>query len=165
MKKVFYLAVATIFALSFASCKSDKSQKNEEGSVETTLEEAANNVSEAISDLSDEAKAKFEELGEGFFGTYVATLPGADNAGFETTLEINSDLTYNWSQNVVGVEDVATDEGKVTDINSDLVLTLVSNNGETQLYKVIDGNKLLMLNEDGSEPAAETREFYIFTRK
>lgn len=165
MKKVFYFAAALLVALSFASCKTDKTQNNEEQTaVETAVEEVAETATSTIAELSEEAKAKFAELGEGFFGTYVATLPAADAPGLETTLTVNSDFTYTWAQKVVEGEELPVVEGKVTDLNQDLVITLTSNEGETSQFKLIDG-KLVMLNADGTEPTGEFLNAQTFTRK
>lgn len=165
MKKVFYFAAALLVALSFASCKTDKSQNNEEQTaVETAVEDVTETVTETVAELSEEAKAKFAELGEGFFGTYVATLPAADAPGFETTLTINSDFTYTWAQKVVDGEELPVEEGKITDLNQDLVITLTSAEGDAKQFKLIDG-KLVMLSADGTEPTDEMLKAYTFTRK
>lgn len=164
MKKVFYFAMALTVALAFASCKTDKTQKNtEETTVESTLEDAVEGVQETFAELSEAAKAKFEELGEGFFGTYKATLPG--NPGYESTLTINADLTYTFDQVAINGEALETVEGKITDIDENLVITLVSEKEGKMLFKLVDG-KLLMLNpDDATEPGEETREFYFFVRQ
>lgn len=165
MKKVFYFAVALLVALSFASCKADKNQNNEEETtVETVAEEATAEATEAVTELSETAKAAIATLGEGFFGTYVTTLPGADNAGFETTLTLNADFTYTWEQKVVDGEALPKEEGKIVDLNENLIVKLLSNEGETKQFKLVDG-KLFMLDVDGNEIEGATRDAYFFTRK
>lgn len=152
------MTIAALMAVAFVACEEKK------GNEEQTAEEAVEEVAEtraAIEELTEEAKATLTEIGEGLFGTYTATLPG--NPGLVTTLTINADGSYHFAQADVNGEEVLQEDGTIKDVNTDLVLTLVSYDGATtRLFKAVEG-KLLMLNEDGTEPEGETRDHYFFT--
>ena len=159
MRKVFLMTVAALMAVAFVACNEKKS--NEEENAEEAIEEVATEARSAIEELTEEAKAELAKLGEGFFGTYTATLPG--NPGLVSALTINADGSYHFAQTTVEGEEALQEDGTIKDINSDLVLTLTSYDGATtHLFKVVDG-KLLMLNADGTEPEGATRKDYFFT--
>lgn len=160
MKKLFIASIALVFALAFASCKSEKSEGEGEATAIETLEQEA---TEAVADLETAVKGKIAEFGEGLFGTYKATLPAADAAGIEATLVINADLTYTLTEHFIEKDTVET-TGKISDADfANKTITITDGEGDTRYFKVIEGGNLLMLTPDATEP--ENPEFYTFTRQ
>lgn len=164
MKKVLLAAMALMVAMSFTSCESCNSEKqnaeqNAEAMVET-VEDAAAKADEAI-------RTQISEWNAGLYGTYVASeLPAADAAGFNSTLVLNADLTYTLEQKVIDHEDVFNESGKITEVKvADGVIVLTAEDGYTKQFKVIENGNLLFLTSDGAEPADELREAYTFVRQ
>lgn len=153
MKKIFFLAVALCGALAFTSCESCSNKTATDA--QATVDSLANVATDAVEDMAAIAQSKIEAFGEGLFGTYVGNLPAADAASVATTLVVNADLTFTYDQVFSGDKGAApTISGKIVDGNFETqVITLEAEDGTKILVKVLEGANLLLLNEDGTEPA------------
>lgn len=173
MKKVLLIVATLIVAVSFTNCNSCNSDKNQESTqqvlddAQDALDEAATAIDEAAAEINEALLANIKNWNEGLFGTYVAPqLPAADAPGFNSTLKINGDLTYTLEQKVIDATDVFNENGKVTDLKvEDNIITLTAEDGTVKAFKLIENGNLLLINQDGTEPAQEFREAYTFVRQ
>lgn len=155
MKKNILFIAALAATLSLGACNNEK-KTAEEAQAEAEKIEAS--AAEDISQVEEEATGVAE-----YVGTYEGTLAQADGAGFVTTLVLNADNTYSLTQAANGGKDAATTQnGSYLYTEDGAVLTLTaSDNTVTKFgYK---GDKVVMLNQDGTTP--ENADMYTLLKK
>lgn len=100
-------------------------------------------------------------------GTYFGQLPCADCVAIETTLELNSDLSYQLKTKHVKNENVTLDSirGKFKWIDGSFVqLEGISKEHQASMYKV-EENRLRQLDLDGNIIEGDLAEKYILIKQ
>ena len=95
-------------------------------------------------------------------GTYKGTFPAADCPGIETTLTLNNDRTFTLDSKYIDRNQTFNESGKYT-LKGNL-LTLVSNDGEEEYYKV-EENRLRKLDRDKKEITGDLAGYYILKKE
>lgn len=142
MKKIYMMACLTLM---LAACTSQQQKKSEE-TTKTDL----------IADIHNAENALDYE------GTYKGTFPAADCPGIETTLTLNNDRTFTLDSKYIDRNQTFNESGKYT-LKGNL-LTLVSNDGEKEYYKV-EENRLRKLDRDKKEITGDLAEHYILKKE
>lgn len=131
--------------LMLAACTNQQQKKSEE-STKTDL----------IADIHNAENALDYE------GTYKGTFPAADCPGIETTLTLNNDRTFTLDSKYIDRNQTFNESGKYT-LKGNL-LTLVSNDGEKEYYKV-EENRLRKLDRDKKEITGDLAGYYILKKE
>lgn len=154
MKKSILLTLALGAAVVFAACDTNKTKKE-------AAEEAAQVEASAAEEMS-ELRSEVSNVAE-WVGTYEATLPQADGAGFVSTLTLNADNTFVFTQVANGGEGATeTQEGTYVKEEGNDVIALTSSTNIVTKFKY-EGSSVLMLNADGNEP--ENADQYRLLKK
>ena len=142
MKTSFVWAIALLMMMSCNSTQKNNAQaENEETRVETA----------ATSALA--------------YGTYTGTLPAADCEGIKTTLTINEDKTYTLISEYIGVKDGTFETSGVYNLINPTLLELVTpSSGDKTYYKVLDGNRVMLSDKEGTVNEGSLAEHYILTK-
>ncbi len=99
------------------------------------------------------------------YGTYTGTLPAADCEGIKTTLTINDDKTYKLISEYIGVKDGTFETSGVYNlINNTLIELVTPSSGEKTYYKVLDENKVMLSDKEGTVNEGSLAEHYILKR-
>ncbi|GIZ14357.1 copper resistance protein NlpE [Capnocytophaga catalasegens] len=97
-------------------------------------------------------------------GTYKGTIPAASSSGIEVTLELMNDNTYKKKEVYLDEKDgTFNEEGTFTWSSDGSKITLKSQKGDTQLYKLIEGG-VILLDADGNEITGELASHYILKK-
>ena len=142
MKKIYMMACLTLM---LAACTNQQQKKSEE-STKTDL----------IADIHNAENALDYE------GTYKGTFPAADCPGIETTLTLNNDRTFTLDSKYIDRNQTFNESGKYT-LKGNL-LTLVSNDGEKEYYKV-EENRLRKLDRDKKKITGDLAGYYILKKE
>lgn len=153
------LPIALIAALSvaFVSCKDNKTIEND-----ITAEDALD-----LDMLTSEDDA--EHLAA-WTGTYEGTLPCADCEGIETTIVLNSDGTYEKTENYLKEKEGSEfqEMGSYSLDNNSNVITLKpandDNAGGGLLYK-FENDKIVALDRDGNKVSGDLADHYVLKKQ
>lgn len=97
-------------------------------------------------------------------GIYKGTIPAASSSGIEVTLELMSDNIYKKKEVYLDEKDgTFNEEGTFTWSSDGSKITLKSQKGDTQLYKVTEGS-VILLDADGNEVTGELASHYILKK-
>jgi uncharacterized lipoprotein NlpE involved in copper resistance len=142
MKKIYMMACLTLM---MAACTNQQQKKSEEST-----------KTDFIADIHNAENALDYE------GTYKGTFPAADCPGIETTLTLNNDRTFTLDSKYIDRNQTYNESGKYT-LKGNL-LTLVSNDGEEEYYKV-EENRLRKLDRDKKEITGDLAGYYILKKE
>ena len=131
--------------LMMAACTNQQQKKSEEST-----------KTDFIADIHNAENALDYE------GTYKGTFPAADCPGIETTLTLNNDRTFTLDSKYIDRNQTYNESGKYT-LKGNL-LTLVSNDGEEEYYKV-EENPLRKLDRDKKEITGDLAGYYILKKQ
>jgi len=140
-----------IAALAFASCQ------NNEGT------DSANS-SNAPVDTATVTDMHTSQISLDWNGTYEGTLPCADCPGIKTTIELKDDNTFTQDLEYLDKDTRFNETGKIEWHENGNNITLISEEGEKQQFKVREGS-LVMLNADGKENTGALAEHYVLNKK
>lgn len=155
MKKILLVAIAII---TITSCNNTgkKGEQTENTSANTGMTANA----EATANTEIETKAT------NFYGTYKGTLPAADCEGIETTLTINSDSTYTLKSKYLDKEREAIETNGVYNmVNNTLIELVTPSSGDKTYYKILDNNRIMLSDQEGTINNGELAEFYILKKE
>lgn len=127
-----------------------------------------NNSSQKNNIQSENNETKTEKQVEvsNFYGTYEGTFPAADCEGIKTTLTINEDKTYDLRSEYIGKEDGVFETSGVYNMINDTLIELVTpSSGEKTYYKVLDENRVMLSDIDGTINQGSLAENYILKKE
>lgn len=155
MNKNILFVAALAATLSLGACDSNK-KSAEDAQAEAAAIEA--NAAEDMSQVKEEATGIAE-----YTGTYEGTIPQADGAGFLTTLVLNADNTFTFTQAANGGEDAPeTQSGSYIYTEDGALITLTTVDNVVMKFNY-QGDKVVMLNMEGAMP--ENPEIYTLLKK
>jgi uncharacterized lipoprotein NlpE involved in copper resistance len=140
-----------VLALAFVSCQ------NNEGTNSVTS-------SDALADTPTIIDMHTSQIALDWHGTYEGTLPCADCPGIKTTIELKNDNTFTQHLEYLDRDADFTETGKIEWHQNSNTITLISEDGGKQLFKVKEGS-LVMLNADGEENNGELAEHYVLNKE
>ncbi|MDR0537096.1 MAG: copper resistance protein NlpE [Tannerellaceae bacterium] len=149
MKKIIFLLSATSFLLAFQSCKS---KPKTEQSEDTTVE---------ITHMADNSQNSIE-----WEGVYTGVIPCADCEGIETSITLNTDLTYKMSMTYIGKDgapEVFEGSFQWDDEGSNITLGGIREGVMPTKYKVGE-YRLFQLDMEGNMIAGELADKYVLTK-
>lgn len=140
-----------ILTLAFTSC-----QNNERTNTVTS--------SNTITDTATLVDMHTSQIALDWSGTYEGTLPCADCPGIKATIELKNDNTFTQHFDYLDRDAKFTETGKIEWHQNGNSITLVSDDGGRQQFKVREGS-LLMLSADGEENTGDLAEHYVLTKR
>ena len=149
-KNLLFCGMAAALMLGIASCNSagkgdDKAE---------TLEDST----EAVAETQPEAAA-FDKA-----GVYTGVIPCADCGGIETTLELRADGTYSLTEIYKDKKDGRFESsGKFQWDAANACITV--GEGEDLISYIVEGDHLIMLDQDGHRVTGELADHYVLTKQ
>lgn len=138
-------------ALAFASCQNNKGTDSVSSS-------------DPVADTTTVIDMHTSQIALDWNGTYEGTLPCADCPGIKTTIVLKEDNTFSKHVEYLDRKDGTFDEtGKIEWHKSGNSITLISEDSETQQYKVREGS-LMMLSQDGEEVTGTLADHYVLAK-
>ena len=147
--KTTTLALFCIMTLAFTGCQNN---------------EGTNSGSTTISDTVTIVDMHGSQLPLDWNGTYEGTLPCADCSGIKTTIVLKDDNTFTQHVEYLDRDTEFNEKGKIEWNQNGNSITLVSDDGGKQLFKVKEGS-LAMLDADGKENTGDLAEHYVLNKK
>lgn len=158
MKKLQYFIVLLSSTI-FFTCGSPESSKTEVEEIIQVEEKVAEETIEIP--LGDNSRVSLD-----WDGTYFGTIPCADCEGIETTLTLNSDLTYVLLTNYLGRNDALEERNSGPfswDKTGGKIMLENAGSGPNQ-YKVGE-NRLWHLDQNGEIITGDLADHYVLTKK
>jgi len=140
-----------IAALVFASCQNNERTDSA-------------NSSNAHADTAAVADMHTSQISLDWNGIYEGTLPCADCPGIKTTIELKDNNTFVQDLEYLDRDTKFNETGKIEWRENGNNITLVSENGERQQFKVREGS-LVMLDAEGKENTGALAEHYVLNKK
>lgn len=111
-------------------------------------------------------KASEQQGDSSFYGTYEGILPAADCEGIKTALTLNNNKTYILRSEYIGEKNaIFKSEGSYDLINGGLIELNQSSSNEKSYYKIIDGNKVMLSDKEGTINQGILAGHYILKKK
>lgn len=140
-----------IVTLAFASC-----QNNKVADSATSLD--------TVEDTTTVVDMHTSQIALDWSGRYEGTLPCADCPGIKTAIELRYDNTFTQHLEYLEKKDGNFNEtGKIEWHENGNKITLRSENGEKQEFKIREGS-MVMLNQDGEENTGPLAEKYVLEK-
>lgn len=159
--KMFILGIAS--AVFLVSC--NQKEKTTETTDAATDSAAVQTIpsDSSITKATPTAPGDTSENALDWPGTYEAIVPCADCPGINTSLTLNSDKTFNITEEYIQRDSKKQDKGT---FEWDATGSMITLKGKTAHYKYKVGeNKLIQLDMDGKEIAGPHKDLYIFKKK
>ena len=149
-KKLLLCGMAAALTLSLASCNSaGKVNDNAEAPTDSTV---------AVAEAQPESAA-FDKA-----GVYTGVIPCADCGGIETTLELRADGTYSLTEIYKDKKDGRFESsGKFQWDAANACITV--GEGEDLISYIVEGDHLVMLDQDGHRVTGELADHYVLTKQ
>ena len=150
-KNLLCCGVAAALTLSLASCNSaTKGSDNAEAAADSVAVEA-----EPVT----AASTTFDKA-----GVYTGIIPCADCGGIETTLELRADGTYSLTEIYKDKKDGRFESsGKFQWDAANACITV--GEGEDLISYIVEGDHLIMLDQDGHRVTGELADHYVLTKQ
>jgi len=150
-KNLLLCGMAAALTLSLASCNSaTKGNDNAEATADSVAVEA---------EPATAASAAFDKT-----GVYTGVIPCADCGGIETTLELRADGTYSLTEIYKDKKDGRFESsGKFQWDAANACITV--GEGEDLISYIVEGDHLVMLDQDGHRVTGELADHYVLTKQ
>ena len=113
-----------------------------------------------------ETKTEIQSEKSDFCGTYEGILPAADCEGIKTVLTLNKDKTYILKSEYLGAKGAIFESKGFYHLVSDSMIELSpSSSDEKSYYKILDGNKIMLSNPEGTVDYGVLAEHYVLKKK
>lgn len=149
-KNLLFCGTVAALTLSLASCNSaGKVNDNAEVPTDSTV---------AVAEAQPESTA-FDKV-----GVYTGVIPCADCGGIETTLELRADGTYSLTEIYKDKKDGRFESsGKFQWDAAASCITV--GEGEDLISYIVEGDHLVMLDQDGHRVTGELADHYVLTKQ
>lgn len=154
MKRIAFIIAASALGMGVISCGNPQQNSNAEQPKETEIVEEVVEVTPTTDQTPTQNATSMQ-------GVYKGTIAAADCGGVETTLSIAADGSFSLSE---------TCEGKTTETKGMATLDAEKNivtlevSPEDKRFFAVDGDKLIMCQEDGTLPEADMVAEYTLTK-
>lgn len=149
MKTLSFLFCLAL-AISFTACKNNTKK--------TTPSKVEQHDSTAIS-IGDNSQNALD-----WTGTYTGVLPCADCPGIETTVTLNSDLTYTRVMNYLERDTKSEKQGNFQWVDNGSKVILLNEDGSAAARYKVGENQLIQLGGDGNEIKGALAQSYILKK-
>ncbi|HLS30797.1 MAG TPA: copper resistance protein NlpE [Flavobacteriaceae bacterium] len=162
MKKQL-LIVLCIALISFVGCKDTAKKENQNEEMETEQTQNDEGKSVDFEEVPDQAHNSRNALD--WSGNYHGTMPCADCPGIETTLNLNTDLTYKIKLDYLDRDTVIEEKGKFEWDNDGQRIKLHPENQDgTEMAFFVGENILYRLDEKGNRVTGDLADKYILEK-
>ena len=150
-KNLLLCGTVAALTLSLASCNSaGKGSDNAEATTDSVAVEA---------EPATAASAAFDKT-----GVYTGVIPCGDCSGIETTLELRADGTYSLTEIYKDKKDGRFESsGKFQWDAANACITV--GEGEDLISYIVEGDHLVMLDQDGHRVTGELADHYVLTKQ
>lgn len=142
--------IVCIAALTFSSCQNN-------------VQTDSVSSSDSLADTAIIIDMHTSQIALDWNGTYEGTLPCADCPGIKATIELKDDNTFTKHFEYLDRDVEFTETGKIEWHKNGNSITLISEGGEKQQFKVKEG-RLVMLNTDGEEITGQLADHYVLNK-